>query len=120
MNAPGRRFFGPRTSLRVVKGIHTIVWALFAGCVLAIPVVVWRGQLARAFALIAVVFVEVLVLAVNRWRCPLTGVAARFTDDRCENFDIYLPVWLARHNKAIFGSLFVAGLLLTLARWLWG
>lgn len=24
---------------------------------------------------------------------------------------------LARHNKAIFGALFVAGLLLTLARW---
>jgi hypothetical protein len=23
--------------------------------------------------------------------------------DRADNFDIYLPVWLARHNKVIFG-----------------
>jgi hypothetical protein len=29
-------------------------------------------------------------------RCPLTGIAARYTDDRRDNFDIYLPPWLAR------------------------
>jgi hypothetical protein len=51
-------------------------------------------------------------------RCPLTGVAARFTDDRRDNFDIYLPLWLARYNKPIFGWLFAAGLAFTLARWL--
>jgi hypothetical protein len=52
-----------------------------------------------------VVLAEVVVLAVNGWRCPLTGVAARYTDDRRENFDIDLPLWLARHNKRIFGAL---------------
>jgi hypothetical protein len=56
------------------------------------------------------VAVEVLVLAFNRWRCPLTDVAARHTSDRRDNFDIYLPEWLARHNKVIFGTLYVAGL----------
>lgn len=60
----------------------------------------------------------VLILFANRMRCPLTGVAARYTDDRRDNFDIYLPVWLARHNKAIFGTLYVTGGLFTLARWL--
>ena len=60
---------------------------------------------------------EVFILAVNRWRCPLTAVAARYTADRRPNFDIYLPEWLARHNKGIFGTLFVLGLLFTLARW---
>jgi hypothetical protein len=58
------------------------------------------------------VFVEVAVLAVNGGRCPLTAVAARYTDDRRDNFDIYLPLWLARYNKLIFGTLFVVGLLL--------
>jgi hypothetical protein len=28
---------------------------------------------------------------------------------RRDNFDIYLPLWLARRNKAIFGALFVLG-----------
>lgn len=58
-----------------------------------------------------------MVLLVNRWSCPLTAVAARYTADRRPNFDIYLPEWLARYNKEVFGTLFVAGLLYSLARW---
>ena len=44
--------------------------------------------------------------------CPLTDVAGQFTEDRRDNFDIYLPEWLARHNKGIFGTLYVAGCIL--------
>ena len=49
---------------------------------------------------------EVGVLLLNRMRCPLTTIAARYTDDRADNFDIFLPRWLARHNQRIFGTLF--------------
>ena len=107
----------PTLSLRAVKTIHTIVWAFFAGCILALPVVAWRGAFTAAAVLIGLVLVEVLVLLVNGMRCPLTGVAARLTPDRRDNFDIYLPLWLARYNKLIFGWLFAAGLAFTLARW---
>jgi hypothetical protein len=51
-----------------------------------------------------VVFVEVLVLVFNDWHGPLTPVAARFTTDRRDNFDIFLPEWLARYNKEMFGG----------------
>jgi hypothetical protein len=112
-----RNEISPPVALRAVKVVHTVVWAFFAGCILALPVAAWRGALGVAGALIAIVLVEVAVLLANRWRCPLTGVAARYTDDRRDNFDIYLPLWLARYNKLIFGWLFVAGLLFTLARW---
>ena len=47
-------------------------------------------------------------------RCPLTDVAARYTSDRRDNFDIYLPLWLARYNKHVFGTLYVAGIVYTL------
>jgi hypothetical protein len=47
----------------------------------------------------------VLVLIANGGRCPLTTLAARYTMDRRDNFNIYLPEWLARHNKLIFGSI---------------
>lgn len=107
----------PQTALRAVKVVHTIAWAFFAGCILAIPVYAWRGQFGTAAVLIAIVFVEVFILLVNHWRCPLTGVAARYTDKQEDNFDIYLPLYVARYNKQIFGSLFVAGILYTLARW---
>jgi hypothetical protein len=52
----------------------------------------------------------VLVLLFNGMRCPLTAVAARHTDDRRDNFDIYLPEWLARWNKHL--ALYVVGLVL--------
>jgi hypothetical protein len=111
---PTAHHVSAKAALRVVKVVHTLAWALFAGCIVALPVVAWQGDFAAAAVLIAVVSFEVLVLIANRWRCPLTDVAARFTDDRHDNFDIYLPLWIARYNKEIFGTLFVAGILVTL------
>jgi len=104
--------------LVAIKVVHTVVWVFFASCIFAIPVYAWRGQFRAAAVLICVVLLEVVVLLVNRWRCPLTGVAARYTDDRRDNFDIYLPEWVARHNKTIFGGLYVAGIVVTLVLWL--
>ncbi|MBL8748711.1 MAG: hypothetical protein JNK78_06095 [Planctomycetes bacterium] len=100
-----------------VKALHTGVWAVFAACIVAMPVASWCGEHAVAAVLAAAVLAEVLVLAWNRWRCPLTDVAARYTDDRRANFDIWLPEWLARHNKAIFGALYVGGLVFGAVRW---
>lgn len=105
-------------ALTIIKVIHTIAWAFFAACIFAIPIAAWRGDFRLALVLIAIVFVEILILAANSRRCPLTKVAARYTDDRRDNFDIYLPLWLARYNKQIFGGIYVAGLLFTLTRWL--
>ena len=106
------------TRLIIVKVVHTIAWAVFAGCIIAIPFASWRGKHVVAAWLIAIVACEVVVLAFNRMRCPLTAVAARFTDDRRDNFDIYLPQWLAKYNKDIFGTLYVAGIAFALERWL--
>lgn len=105
-------------ALRAVKILHTLAWALFAGCILVLPLAAWRKNFFAAALLIAVVLVEVLVLLANRFRCPLTHVAARYTDDRRDNFDIYLPLWIARYNKQIFGTLFVGGILFTFLMWL--
>jgi hypothetical protein len=105
-------------ALRAVKLAHTVVWAFFVVCILAIPVAAWRGDQRTAGWLVGVVAVEVAVLLVNRMRCPLTSLARRYTDDRRENFDICLPIWLARHNQQIFGTLYVGGTLYALFRWL--
>lgn len=93
--------------LVTIKVLHTVVWALLAGCIVAIPVLALAGQFAWAMVLTGIIVVECAVLGANRGRCPLTDWAARYTDDRADNFDIYLPLWLARHNKRIFGTLFV-------------
>jgi hypothetical protein len=104
-------------ALRLIRTAHTAVWAVFAGAILAFPLLAWRGDWFATSILIGLVLVECAVLAANGMRCPLTDLARRYTDDRRDNFDIYLPLWLARHNKVIFGTLFAAGLVFTAALW---
>lgn len=108
----------PGAALRAVRLLHTAAWGFFVACIAAIPLAAHRGRLDLAAAFIGIVAVEVAILALNGWRCPLTAVAARYTDDRRANFDIYLPRWLARWNKEIFGTLYVAGIAYAVARWL--
>jgi len=104
--------------LRAIKLAHTLAWAFFVACICGIPAAAWSRRFDLALLLIAVVAMEVVILAMNRWRCPLTAVAARYTEERQDNFDIYLPLWLARYNKEVFGSLYLAGVGFTLVRWL--
>ena len=103
----------PESMLRAIKAIHTLVWAGFAGSILAIPVFTRLESLRVAWGLNGFVLLEVIVLAVNGMRCPLSDVAGRHTSERQDNFDIYLPLWLARHNKEVFGGLYRAGILYT-------
>lgn len=107
-----------RHALRRIKWLHTLVWAVFAGCIMAMPFASWSGRHRVAAALAALVLVEVLVLAMNGWRCPLTAVAAKYTEDRRANFDIYLPVWLARNNQRVFGAMYATALAYALLAWL--
>jgi len=104
--------------LIAIKTAHTLIWAFFVACILAIPILSQRGDDGLVAVFIAIVAGEVAVLGVNHWHCPLTPVAARFTSNRAPNFDIYLPAWLARYNKQIFGTLYAAGSLLALVLWL--
>lgn len=110
----------PNKKLLIIKSVHTLVWTLFAGSIMAIPVFTYFRNLPVAWGLSCFVLMEVVILLVNRMRCPLTDVAATFTDDRRDNFDIFLPLWIARYNKQIFGWLYVAGIVYTLAVWLRG
>ena len=104
--------------LRAIKLLHTAIWAFLAACVLLIPVQAWLGNHSVVLVLIIIVAFEVVILAFNSGRCPLTGIAARYTSDRRDNFDIYLPEWLACRTKIIFGPLFLIGLIIAaVLRW---
>lgn len=105
-------------ALTGIKLLHTAIWALMAACVLALPVLGWVKRFDWALGATVLILGECAVLAMNRGRCPLTDVAARYTDDRTDNFDIYLPRWLARYNKEIFGTIFLAGEVFVIWRWM--
>lgn len=108
----------PDSRLTAIKLLHTVVWAFMAGCIFALPLLAFTRQFRWALILTVVILFECAVLAVNRGRCPMTDYAARFTDNRADNFDIYLPNWLAQHNKAIFGTMFVVNEVVVVWRWM--
>jgi hypothetical protein len=75
------------------------------------------GNFKLAGILLAIISMEVAVLALNAGRCPLQRIAARYTADRSGNFDIYLPAWLAQRTMIIFGPLLLAGIAIGAFRW---
>ena len=108
-------------TLALIRLAHTLVWAFFVACILGVPMAAHAGRFGLAALFALLVLGEVVVLALNRWRCPLTAVAARHAEPAAiadPAFDIYLPRWIAAHNKTLFGTLYVAGLVYAGLRWL--
>ena len=112
--------FSKTRILRAIKLLHTAIWAFFVACILALPLTAWLRRFDGAILLTVLILLECGILAANRGRCPLTDLAARYASDRAESaaFDIYLPDWVARHNKTLFGTLFLLFELIVLWRWL--
>ena len=106
----------PYWRLIAIKAAHTLVWAFFVACIVAIWILAIQGDLLNAAIAIGLVSFEVVVLAFNKGRCPLSPIAKRYTQDRRVNFDIYLPEWLAGRTMPIFGALYIGGVALTCAR----
>ncbi len=96
--------------LVLIKLLHTAIWAFFVS---VICFVVYAGLFNRVtlavWIAIGLVILEGLVLLLNSGRCPLTILARRYTDETLDNFDIYLPLWLAKNNKVIFTTIFCIG-----------
>jgi hypothetical protein len=83
-----------------------VFYVFYAGITKTFGLMLWLS--------VGLILMETVVLLINKWRCPLTPIAMKYTSDRRENFDIYLPEWLAKHNKLIFGMTFLAGLILVI------
>lgn len=101
--------------LKVVKLTHTIVWLIMVS---AIFYIVYAGianiKNQILWFSIGLVIFEGIVLFINKGSCPLTNIARKYTSDSSDNFDIYLPAWLAKYNKFIFTTIFVFGLILVM------
>ncbi|PKM87692.1 hypothetical protein CVU83_02745 [Candidatus Falkowbacteria bacterium HGW-Falkowbacteria-2] len=103
------------SKLVLVKTTHTIVWAVMAAATLYIVYCGYMNTLTPLLWFsIGLIMFEGIVLLINKWSCPLTAVAGKYTEDRRDNFDIYLPLYIARYNKIIFTTLFIIGIILVI------
>ncbi len=107
----------PASKLLFIKVVHTLIWIFFVGVIFYI---VYSGVTDRVTVYtwigIGLIIGEGLTLAIFRMFCPLTLVARKYSDSQKDNFDIFLPNWLAKHNKIIFTTIFIVGLILVLWR----
>ena len=94
--------------LILIKTIHTIIWIFFNVVLfyMAYEVIfnkidnfIWIG--------IGFIILEFIVLLFFKMMCPLTIVARKYSKSNKENFDIYLPNWLAKYNKQIYTTFFI-------------
>jgi len=109
-----------RHKLIAVKLFHTAVWLFMNVVIFYLLYAVITDRIDRwAWIALAIIGLECLVLLVFKMACPLTLVARRYSDSTEANFDIYLPEWLARNNKLIYGVL-LSGILVGLAWRVWG
>lgn len=100
----------PQNRLFIIKWVHTLIWLffvavifhiLYSGIFNKITVYTWVG--------IGLIVGEGIVLLVFKMLCPLTVMARKYSDSEKDNFDIFLPNWLAKHNKLIFTILYIIG-----------
>jgi len=107
----------PDLKLNIVKGIHSIIWIFFNVLIAYLYYAVITGRIDnRVWIAIGVILSEGLVLLIFKRSCPITLIARKYSDSTKDNFDIFLPNWLAKYNKLIYTVLFVIVLILLLFR----
>lgn len=103
--------------LFVIKLIHSLIWVFF---VVIIFYILFSGinNKINSYTWIAIglVIAEGIVLISFKKSCPLTIIARKYSDSNKNNFDIFLPNWLARHNKIIFTTIYIIGVIIVLIR----
>lgn len=107
----------PSQKLLVLKLVHTAIWIFFVGVIFYI---LYSGITNRinwyTWIAIGLIVGEGLVLVLFKMFCPITVLARKYSDSNKDNFDIFLPNWLARYNKIIFTSIYLIGVIIVLFR----
>ena len=105
------------TKLTIVKVVHTLIWLFFNFVIFYMLYAVIVNKidvyLLVGYCLLAL---EGIILLIFNFFCPLTLVARKYSDSPKDNFDIYLPNWLAKYNKLIYTSIVMVIIIITICR----
>jgi len=106
-----------KTKLNFIKTIHTLIWLFFNVVIFYLLYAVVADKIDKwVWISIGCIFLEGIVLIVFKRMCPVTLIARRYSVSTRDNFDIFLPAWLARNNKLIYSIIVAISLLLLIYR----
>ena len=101
--------------LILIKVIHTLIWIffnfvifymLYAAIANKLDLWLWMSY--------GFVFLEGLILLTFKNHCPLNLMARKYTNSPKDNFDIYLPSWLAKYTKLIYTTIVAIAFTITI------
>ncbi|WP_228527483.1 hypothetical protein [Pararhodonellum marinum] len=103
--------------LILIKSIHTLVWLFFNVVIFYLLYAVVSNQIdIWVWICIGLLVMEGLILLIFKSVCPITLVARKYSDSQKDNFDIFLPNWLAKYNKLIYTTIVGIALLILIYR----
>ncbi len=105
------------SKLILIKVIHTLIWMFFNVVIFYLLYAVIVDKIDKwVWICIALILLEGLVLLVFKNICPVTLIARKYSGSQKDNFDIYLPNWLARYNKEIYTTIVIIAIIILLFR----
>ena len=103
--------------LTLVKALHTVVWIFFNVVIFYMLYSVIADKIgAWTWICLLLILGEGIVLLVSGNICPITTMARKYSSSSKENFDIWLPQWLAKYNKQIYTSIVLVGVAILVYR----
>jgi hypothetical protein len=106
-----------KQKLVTIKLIHTAIWVFFNVVIFYMLYAVLINKIDKWIWIgLSLIFLEGVVLLIFKNICPVTLVARKYSSSDRDNFDIYLPEWLARYNKQIYSSIVVLIIIILLVR----
>jgi hypothetical protein len=103
----------PIMKLNITKTIHSIIWVFFNGVIFYLYYAVITNNINKwVWICIGIILLEGIVLLIFKRSCPITLIARKYSDSTKDNFDIFLPNWIARYNKLIYTTLFGIALII--------
>lgn len=106
-----------KINLAFIKTIHTAIWLFFNIVIFYLLYAVITNRIdIWVWICISLIALEGIVLLVFKNVCPVTLIAKNYSNSTKDNFDIYLPDWLARHNKKIYSIIVLIAIVILIYR----
>ena len=105
------------SKLVLVKTIHTIIWLFFNVVIFYLLYATIVNKIDKwVWICIGFILLEGIILIVFKKICPVTLIARKYSNSQKDNFDIYLPNWLARYNKEIYSIIVLIAIVILIYR----
>lgn len=103
--------------LVLVKMLHTLIWVFFNVVIFYLLYAVIVNRIDKwVWICLGLILLEGFILLIFKNICPVTVIARKYSSSTRDNFDIYLPNWLARYNKQIYTTIVLISVLILLYR----